>query len=110
MWKRPKRFAFIKSLEINHFKVDTILLGGMGVKKNSKLFTIKLFNENISKIFTCNKIIQCCNCFCVLLMQNIQLFYGGPVVFVVIATSLCTDMLQKCVYKVVCVHFCGCSL
>ena len=52
MWKRPKRFAFIKSLEINHFKVDTILLGGMGVKKNSKLFTIKLFNENISKIFT----------------------------------------------------------
>ena len=32
------------------FKVDTILLGGMGDKKNFKYFTIKLFNKNINKI------------------------------------------------------------
>ena len=31
----------------NFFKADTILLGGMEVNKDSKYFTIKLFNKNI---------------------------------------------------------------
>ena len=35
------------SLVINYFKADTILLGGMGFEKNSKHFTITLFNKNM---------------------------------------------------------------
>ena len=33
----------------NFFKAETILLGGMGVNKDSNNFTIKLFNKNIIK-------------------------------------------------------------
>ena len=36
--------------KVNYFKVHTILLGGMGDKKNFKHFTIKLFSKNINKI------------------------------------------------------------
>ena len=35
------------SLVINYFKGDTILSGGMGFEKNSKHFTIKIFNKNM---------------------------------------------------------------
>ena len=35
--------------------------------KSSKYFTIKLFNKNRIKFYTCNKMFQCHNFFCVLL-------------------------------------------
>ena len=56
----------------------------MGVKKNSKLFTIKRFNNNMIKCYACNKIFSFRNSFCFLfVMQNNQTFYGVQVMFVV---------------------------
>ena len=40
-------FVFKRSLTINSFKVDTILLGGMKVKNDSKHFTMKLYKKNV---------------------------------------------------------------
>ena len=42
-----KYFVFKRSLAINSFKVDTILLGGMKVKNDSKHFTMKLYKNNV---------------------------------------------------------------
>ena len=52
---------------------------------SKKKLTIKLFNKNmINKFYTCNKIFIVPQLlFCSIVMQNIQMFYGGPVMFVV---------------------------
>ena len=42
-----QNFVFKRSLVKKFFKADRILLGGMGVNKDSKHFTIKLSNKNI---------------------------------------------------------------
>ena len=41
------KIVFKRSLAINSFKVDTILLGGMKVKNYSKHFTMKLYKKNV---------------------------------------------------------------
>ena len=68
-------FVFIRSLVINYFKADTILLGMMGVKKTFKHFNIKFFNENMI-----NKNVHVLQLhLCSTVMQNIQIFYQVPV-------------------------------
>ena len=44
-----QNFVFKRSTVIIFFKADKILLGGMGINKDSKHFTIKPFNKNIIK-------------------------------------------------------------
>ena len=40
-----KNFIFKRSMVINYFKADTILLGGMGVKKMPSTLPLKLSNK-----------------------------------------------------------------
>ena len=75
--------------KVTDFKVDTILLGGMGDKKNFKYFTIKLFNKNINKIlhvqenYLVSQLLLCST-----VMQTIGRFSIGPVMFVVTCLNL----------------------
>ena len=41
-----KNFVFIRWLVINSFKIGTVLLGGIGLKKFQAFFH-KVFNENV---------------------------------------------------------------
>ena len=44
---KNKKLCVQKVTGDNFFKADTVLFGEIGVKKDSKYFTIKLFNKNI---------------------------------------------------------------
>ena len=76
---------------IDFFKADTILLGGMGVKKkNPKHFTTKLFNQNMTnKNFTCvMKYSSVVTALFSVEMQNILTFYGAPVMLLLVLNKI----------------------
>ena len=75
-----QKFVLKRSLVINFFKADTILLGGVGVNKDlPQSFLIKIWSK---KIYACN-ILVLQLLLCSIMMQNIQIFYRVLVISIV---------------------------
>ena len=63
---------------MNFSKVDTVFLCKVDTRENSKHFTINLFNNNMIINLNINYINI--NLYSIVI-QNIQIFYGGTVMF-----------------------------